>query len=209
MKYILWIIFIFTLMGCPALGPLYTPLTHPDQRIQLGGFSFLPPSGENWEVTVKKPYKKHVHWENWGRSKWDAKYFNKNLSGANPESSETEKLTVLVSTYEFALMDFDNDEKLTEFIKDEYKRLEKRGIDILESSESHEKFNGMNCIRSKYKGNSAPSNYVLHSQGHTCVHPARSNYIIKIRTNHRVVKDQSPTDFQSELDHFFNSLQFH
>jgi len=42
-----------------------------------------------------------------------------------------------------------------------------------------------------------------------CVHPSHPNQIIKFRADHAVLKGKTPTDIQSELDPFFNSLQFH
>jgi len=220
MKKFLWLVFIFIIISC--VSNLYEPLKHPDQRIQLGGFSFLSPPGKNWEVYIGDTGERNIHLENWGRSTWKMKAFKKNLVGPNPASGETEKLMVRVDIYEFALMNFDQDEDLMDFDQYGNKELNKRGISLLERSSSHEKINGMNCIRSKGKaeddgrrwGFSLSAGFIypaveIYIQRYSCVHPTRLNYIITLRSNQIVLKGQPPTDIQSELDPFFASLQFH
>jgi len=92
MKKFLWLVFIFTLIGCRP-NPLQ-PLTHPDQHIQLGGFSFLPPSGNNWRVShillthnFRPPRGYNMYWETWGRSTFKATVFNKSIIEPNYRSS--------------------------------------------------------------------------------------------------------------------------
>ena len=170
------LVFIFALIGCASIS--FEPVTHPDQRIQLGEFSFLPPSGKNWEVNIDS-LEYRLHWETWGRSSLKVKLFNKNIVGPNQASGETEKLKMSVFIYEFAIRKFDKDDDLLElpqdgyfvwpknsqwigsFVNDDnfirimrsYENLiypVKKGILVPESRYTLEKINKMNCAT--YKG---------------------------------------------------------
>lgn len=184
MKKHLSLVFIFALIGCASIS--FEPVTHPDQRIQLGKFSFLPPSGKNWEANIY-PLEYRLHWETWGRSTLKVKLFNKNIVGPNHASGETEKLKMSVFIYKFALRKFDKDDDLLDLPQDGYfvllkknsqwigsfvnddnfikiQRLHyswwkypvKKGIIVPESRYTLEKINKMNCATYKGKTEGAP-----------------------------------------------------
>jgi len=244
MKKFLWLVFIFILIGCRP-NPLQ-PLTHPDQRIQFGGFSFLPPPGKNWEVHTN-PIENNIYWETWGRSTLKATIFNKNIVEPNYRSRELETLQLFAIIYEFAIMKFDNEDDLLELTQDGYRFLGesiawffrhrlhfyddnyiksphsleqsgKKGIIIPESRYTFKIINKMNCATIKIRtervieiaGFEHSEVIAIHYiQKFICVHPSHPNQIIKFGADHAVLKGKTPTDIQSELDPFFNSLQFH
>jgi len=117
MKKYLLLVVLFIFIGCAMIS--FEPVTHPDQRIHLGGFSFLSPSGKNWEVNTD-PIEYYLYWETWGRSTAKANTFKKNIVGPIHASGETEKLRVSVFIYEFGVMKFDNDDDLLELPQDGY-----------------------------------------------------------------------------------------
>jgi len=206
-------VFIFALIGCASIS--FEPVTHPDQRIQLGGFSFLPPNGDNWEV-ASYPLEQNLTWKTWGRSTWKRKAFRKNYEGSKQVNAETEAASVGLNIYEFAIRKFDNDDDLMELAQIGSKILDKRGMELLESSYSHEKNNGMNCVRGKWKAKGGlrisyteAFAVIDYFQGYVCVHPRSPKHVLDIRAIQSVLKGQAPIDIQSELDHFFNSLQVH
>lgn len=213
MKKYLPLIFIFALSGCASIS--FGPVTHPEQRIQLGGFSFLPPNGEDWEMSTD-PIEGNMTWENWGRGTVKMKAFKKSIVGPNQKPDEAEILKASINKYEFAIMKFDHDDDLMELAKSSLKTMDKRGLKLLESSFSHEKIQGMNCVRRKGKteggrksSNSEASAVINSFQGYLCVHPRQSNHLIELGAGQTVLKGQTPIDVQNEFDHFLNSLQVH
>jgi len=113
-----------------AAYPLGGPVTHPNQRVQIGGFSFLPPTGKNWEVS-NYPFRYGLYWETWGRSTLKAKVFKKNIIEPNYRSRELEILRVSAFIYEFAIMKFDKDNDLLELTQDGYRAFTNVGQQVL------------------------------------------------------------------------------
>jgi len=213
MKKYLWLILLFSIIGCVSIN--FEPVTQPDQRIQLGGFSFLPPNGENWQVTTD-PLELNMTWENWGRGTVKMKAFKKSIVGPTQKPDEAEILKAKITKIEFGIMKFDHDEDLMEVSQEGIKTMDKQGFKILESSSFHEKFKGMNCVRWKVKAeggrklsNSEASAVIHYFQGYVCVHPRHSNHLIELGASQEVLKGQIPTDVQYEFDQFLNSLQVH
>jgi len=211
MKKYLWLILLFSIVGCVSIN--FEPVTHPEQRIQFEGFSFLPPSGENWEMTTD-PIEVNKNFKNWGRGTWKMKAFKKSIVGPTQKPDEAEILTASINKFEFAIMKFDHDEDLMEVSQGFIKTLDKKGLKLLESSASHEKLKGMNCVRKKGKAeggrklsNSEASAFIHYFQGYVCVHPRHSNHLIELGASQEVLKGQTPTDVQYEFDQFLNSLQ--
>ena len=211
MKKYLWFILLFSIIGCVSIN--FEPVTQPDQRIQLGGFSFLPPNGENWEMTTD-PFEVNVTWENWGRGTVKMKAFKKSIVGPNQKPDEAEILKAGINKYELGIMKFDHDDDLMDFFQEGIKAGDRQGLKFLESSLSHEKFNGMNCVRHKGKAeggrklsNSEASATIYYFQRYMCVHPRHSNHLIELGASQEVLKGQTPTNVQYEFDQFLNSLQ--
>lgn len=229
MKKHLLLVFILALIGCASIS--FKPVAHPDQRIQLGGFSFLPPSGKNWEVSID-PLEYRLYWETWGRSTLKVKLFNKNIVEPSQALVEIEKLKVSVFIYEFVLMKFDKDDDLLELPQDGYiVRLEnspwigsfvndenviqiergylnpgRKWISNDQPRYTLEKINELRCAT--YRGFHS-SEVVHYIQKFICVHPNHPDQIIKLRFDHTVLKGYTPTDIQGEIDSFFDGLQFH
>ena len=126
-KYFLLIV-LFTFIGCAS--PSLEPVTHPDKRIQLGEFSFLPPKGENWKI-ITNLIELDLNWETLGRStgnelnltwetrgrgtvKWKA--FKKSLMGPTQKPGEAEVWKAQIIKYEFAIMKFDQNDNLMELL---------------------------------------------------------------------------------------------
>ena len=213
MKKYLLLIVLFAITGCMTIS--YKPVANPDQRIIFEGFSFLPPNGENWEVT-SDPLEINGTFETWGRSTIKMKGFKKSIIGPNQEVGEAEQWKVSISKYEFGVMKFDHDDDLIEFAQYGLKSLGKQGMLLLESSHSHETFQGMNCVRTEAKieggrkiSSSKLSAVIIYTQGYTCVHPKFPEHLVTLGAERSVLKGQTPTEFQSEVDPFFNSLKVH
>jgi len=211
MKKYLWFILLFSIIGCVSIN--FEPVTHPDQRIQLGGFSFLPPNGGNWEMTTD-PIEVNGTWENWGRGTVKMKAFKKSIVGPNQKPDEAEILKASIIKYEFAIMKFDHDDDLMDVFQEGIKAMDKQGFKLMELSGSHEKLKGMNCVRKKGKAeggrklsNSEASATIYYFQRYMCVHPRQSNHLIELAVSQEVLKRQTPTDVQYEFDQFLNSLQ--
>ena len=100
------LVILFALMGCVTVA--YQPVTHPDQRILFEGFSFLPPNGENWEVT-RDPLERNLTFETWGRYTLKVKVFKKSIVRPNQAPGEAEIWKASVNKYEFAIMKFEID----------------------------------------------------------------------------------------------------
>jgi len=206
-----WLVILFALMGCTSIS--FEPVTHPDQRIQFGGFSFLLPNGNNWEVNTD-PIKYYRYWSTWWRSTVKVKIFKKNIIGPNHASGETEKLKVSVIIYEFGIMKFNHNDDLMEFTQEGYNSLDQKGIGLLESNFSIETIKEMSCVRSKAKaegGREISDSEALaitrYMQGFICVHPRNPNHLIELAADQSVLKGHTPTDIQNELDYFFNTLE--
>lgn len=213
MKNYLLLIVLFIFMGCASIN--FAPVTHPDQRILFEGFSFLPPNGDNWEMTTD-PIEANLTWENWGRGTIKRKAFKKSIVGPTQKSGEAEIWIAQITYFHFGVMKFDHDDDLMELVQEDYNSLDHRGIGLLESNFSIEKINGMNCVRSKGKAEGAREiSYfealatTIYMQGFICVYPRHPNHLIELWAEQSVLKGHTPTDIQNELDHFFNSLQFH
>jgi hypothetical protein len=186
-KFYLILILCFILSGCfPSIKT--EPKKNIDQRIYLHEFSFLPPNGNNWKLSGPRTGNQVVlQTFRWGRVKFKSLRFNKKILGKNQLSGEEEVWAVVyVTRSEFFIMKFDNDNELKEVAN--Y---------FANASGPIENFNGMNCVRHNGK------------QGYTCVHPKHSNILIQMGVIQKVLKGQAPTNIQSELDHFFNSLEVH
>jgi len=232
-KYLLLIV-LFTFIGCASTS--LEPVTQPDKRIQLGGFSFLPPKGENWGIitnpnelnlnweTSGSEYRKWLKltnelkltWETWGRGTVKWKAFKKSLMGPTQKPGEAEVWKAQIIKYEFAIMKFDQNDNLMELAQEGYISLDQKGIGLLESNFSIETIKEMNCVRSKGKAeggreisNSKALATTIYMQGFICVDPRNPNHLIELRANQSVVKGQTPTDIQNELELFFNSLKAH
>jgi len=221
MKKYLMIALCFALFGC--VGPpehalsRYEPVIHPDQRILLDEFSFLPPNGENWKGM--SPYEIYIepsqflnYLQTWGGSSMKEMGFKKRASDQNRASDEAEEWKVIATKYEFFIMDFANEDDLVEMANRAYIHADKMGLVVLESNSSLENFNGMNCVRSngKLEGGRMRGPKALaiinYKQGLTCVHPIHSNHVISLKVNQAVLKGQTPTNIQNELDPLFKSL---
>jgi hypothetical protein len=119
-------------------------------------------------------------------------------------SGEEEVWTAYVTRREFFLMKFDNDNELKEI-----------ATPLANASVAIENFKGINCVRhhgkfEEERFTDSKEFIIIHfDQGYTCVHPKHSNVLIQMEVTQKVLKGQAPTNIQSELDHFFNSLEVH
>jgi hypothetical protein len=209
-KYLLLVAF-FTLTGCATSS--YNPVTQPDQRIQFEGFSFLPPKGENWEVTGN-PVGKTGSFGAWGGATVRIMAFKKSIIGPNQTPDEAEQWKVLVNKYEFENYKFDNDVDLIHLAQSGDKVLAKKGMEVLNFSYSHENFKGMKCVRmartikaGRRISSSKVSTIIVYSQGNLCTHPKNPGQLIRLTAEQSVLKGQTPAEFQSEVIPFFKSLE--
>ena len=162
--------------------------------------------------------------------------FKKTIIGQKQTSDKEEIVLVSVFKYDFALMKFDHDEDLMELAQSGYilanqirsdkdvrlrsrKNIHSGRITpavVLESNLTHKNFKGMNCVKDvsmleSRRGlrNSEVSEITIYIKGHVCVHPRYPNHIIVLKTRQYVLKGQTPTDIQNEIDSFFASLKVH
>jgi hypothetical protein len=213
MKKYLFLIVFFNLMSCVAIS--YEPVTHPDQRIIFEGISFLPPKGDNWKVTSDVSKRKITHYI-WGRATTKLIGFRKSIIELGPESSEAELWQVWIQKLEFEIMKFDSPNNLKEYARLRSMDLERAGMVLLGSSYSHKKFHEMNCVRRKSKVQRDPtvltsksSTDIKYSQGYICVHPKNPQHLILFFAEQLLSKGRTPTEFQTEIDPFFNSVEVH
>jgi hypothetical protein len=213
MKRYLFLIFLFNLMGCTIIS--YEPVTHPDQRIIFEGVSFLPPRGDNWKVTSDVSKRKFTHYI-WGRATTKLIGFKKSIIEPGRESSETELWQVWAQKLEFEIMKFDSLNNLKEYARLKPKDFERAGMVLLGSSYSHKKFHEMNCVRRESKVQRDPtvltsksSTDIKYSQGYICVHPKNPQHLILLFAEQLLSKERAPTEFQTEIDPFFNSVEVH
>jgi len=176
----------------------------------------------------QRPFEVYLTPGIWGRSNLQFMIFKKAIIGQKQTSDKEEIVFVSVFKYDFALMKFDHDEDLMELAQSGYlianqirsiKLFQPRTIApavVLESNLSHENFKGMNCVRDvsmlesrRGLGNSEVSEKTIYIKGHVCVHPRYPNHIIVLKTRQYVLKGQTPTDIQNEIDSFFASLKVH
>jgi hypothetical protein len=211
MKQYLLLVVLIASIGCSTTS--YKPVTHPDQRIQLEGFSFLPPKGQNWEV-IGNPVGRAGSFEDWGGVTVKVKAFKKSFVGPNQTPDEAEQWKALVNKYEFENHKFDNDGDLMELAQSGDKVLAKKGMTVPESSYSYENFKGMKCVRmirniraGRRLSGSKVATILVYSQGYLCVHPKYPGQLIKLTAEQAVLKGQTPAEFKSEVGPFFNSLE--
>ncbi len=172
----------------------------------------------------------------WGRSNLQFMIFKKTIIGQKQTSDKEEIVLVSVFKYDFALMKFDHDEDLMELAQSGYILANQirsgKGVHlrsgknvtsgkitpavVFESNLSHENFKEMNCVKDvsmleSRRGlwNSEVSEKTIYIKGHVCVHPRYPNRIIVLKTRQYVLKGQTPTDIQNEIDSFFASLKVH
>lgn len=162
------------------------------------------------------PIEQNLSLVRWGRASFKMKGFKKSIVGPNQKPGITEILKVTATKIELGIMKIDRDEDLMEMVQEGYNNLDRRGIGLLESNFHLEKFKEMTCVRDNGKvegGREMPDSFALavvrYVQGYTCVHPRQPNHIIELKATQEVLKGQTPTDLQNELNHFFNSLKVH
>lgn len=188
----------------------------------------VPPALSLDYFNSHRPFEAYLTPGVWGRSNLQFMVFKKTIIGQKQTSDKEEIVLVSVFKYDFALMNFDHDEDLMELAQSGYLnanqiRSGKRrqvfrvppGL-VLESNLSHKNFKGMNCVRDvsmleSRRGlrNSEVSEITIYIKGHVCVHPRYPNHIIVLKIRQYVLKGQTPTDIQNEIDSFFASLKVH
>ncbi len=176
----------------------------------------------------QRPFEVYLTPGIWGRSNLQFMIFKKTIIGQKQTSDKEEIVFVSVFKYDFALMKFDHDEDLMELAQSGYLIANQiRSIKlfqpgkiapavVLESNLSHENFKEMNCVKDVSMLESRRglrtkevSEITIYIKGHVCVHPRYPNHIIVLKTRQYVLKGQTPTDIQNEIDSFFASLKFH
>jgi len=212
MKKYLLLLILFVFIGCVSMS--YDPVTNPNQRINFEGISFLPPSGENWEMT-RQPMELNYYSETRGRHIVKSIGFQKIKAGQNQAPDEVEIWKLNFFKYKFATMNFAHDDDLREFKQEGFKNLSRFGIVLLESNFSLNKFKGMNCVKYKIKAeggkeiSKSETPAIIYYQGYVCVYPRHPNHLVELKARQQVLKGQPPTDIQNEIDHAFNSLEVH
>jgi len=192
----------------------------------------LPGGPWSWKKSIYDscgPFQAYLTPGIWGRSNLQCMVFKKTIIGQEQTSDKEEIVFVSVYKYDFALMKFDHDEDLMEFAQSGYLNLNQIRSGkrhqlrwwippalVLESNLSHENFKEMNCVKDvsmlesgRGLWNSEVSEKTIYIKGHVCVHPRYPNRIIVLKIRQYVLKGQTPTDIQNEIDSFFASLKFH
>lgn len=215
------------------------PINLPSYSVSSERSFFDPQISSFWPYNRRHmPFEVYLTPGIWGRSNLQFMIFKKTIIGQKQTSDKEEIVFVSVFKYDFALMKFDHDEDLMELAQsgyilanqirsDEYVRLRSRkGVHsgwkritpavVLESNLSHENFKEMNCVKDvsmleSRRGlrNSEVSEKTIYIKGHVCVHPRYPNHIIVLKIRQYVLKGQTPTDIQNEIDSFFASLKVH
>jgi hypothetical protein len=207
-KYLLFIS-LFLITGCETTPSVrFDPLVDSDQPIQLEEFSFLPPKGENWMMELsegKLPFK------NWGIALAKGYIFKKIRPLNKPE--EAEQLVVAIQRLDFGVMRFNHVDNLMGLVNEGHNNIKERTI-ALETKVFPETIHGMECVRFNYKyenklkvSNPETPLRTISRHGYFCIHPQKSNVLIRLLAFQGVLSGRTPTDYQSELDHFFNSLK--
>jgi hypothetical protein len=208
-KYLLCIL-LFFIIGClkTSSSERFDPLVDSDHPIQLEEFSFLPPKGDNWMMDLsegKMPFK------NWGMALAKGKIFKKIRSFNKPE--EAEQLVATIHRLEFGVMQFNHVDNLLGLVNEEHNNIRER-TKVLETKVYPETIHGMECVRFNYKFenkiralNPETPLRTISRHGYFCIHPQKSNVLIRLLASQAVIAGQTPTDYQSELDPFFNNLK--
>lgn len=180
----------------------YVPVTHPDQRIVLGHFSFLPPSGKNWKTSAKP----RVHTV--GRLKGYLILFAKTFSG-------NETVAAGAHLHIFREDEDIDKEKLIQYYEIMWAYPpDHPKIKMVDSRYSFDDSYNALCLlyENKNKEKRAPGfsgpDYISQNRGISCVHPKHGNEIYSLNTNQTYPRGESPANFQDELEPFLTSLQW-
>jgi hypothetical protein len=187
-------------VGC-AGGPQLIPVTNPTERLELGGFSILPPQGGNWFKIDPTPLLRR-------QNPTMIALFHKTLTP--PSKSHT--VTAWVRGGRVVISAGSRAELLEKLARTNFVQTERhRPVSV---NISPDKTLAPECVR--YDGvtedRGVPgypgSIFIWDQHGFVCFHPDLPDSAIDIQYNQRRLQEEAPLSLEAEGDPFLKSLTF-